>query len=349
MRHRSRGGLLATLIILALPACAADDVTPPMRADLFVHKGPISVNETEIGTGEDESIALENQITLGPGASGLLTIRDLGRFELSRQAAIQLESWEPTEATAYLGGGHVTFTDDEESDTRLTLETSSSIIRALDPATVFTACQPPTENTCVVVKSGSIELTSEGLSQTYEARQGTFTEAAFIIKGEPPGPAICVLTQDFNAWFEEARLDPDAPALGELVGGYSECGVVPITVYVPGTVVWTDSDIDVVTGDHLKIEAGGGIQHSKNGPLLTPDGDPNLPGHPSNLAGVEDANHAGLIGKIGDDGVPFVVGSGIEMAVESEGRLYLGINDIGVDNNEGEFVAIVTLTSPPPS
>jgi hypothetical protein len=34
------------------------------------------------------------------------------------------------------------------------------------------------------------------------------------------------------------------------------------------------------------------------------------------------------------------------MTVESEGRLYLGINDIGVDNNDGEFVAIVTLITP---
>ena len=32
-----------------------------------------------------------------------------------------------------------------------------------------------------------------------------------------------------------------------------------------------------------------------------------------------------------------------------EGRLYLGINDSGVTNNDGQFVATVTLTSPPPS
>jgi len=352
MRRRSRGGLLATFITVALAACAAEEVTPPMRADLVALKGPILVGETEIGTGEDGSIDLGNLITLGPGASGLLDIRDLGRFELSRNAAIELESWEPEEAGAFLGGGHVTFTDYEESDTRLTLNTSSSTIRALDPATVFTACQPPSENTCVVVKRGRIELESEGLSEVYEARQGNFTEAVFLKKGQPPGPAICVPTEEFNAWFEEARLDADAPALGELVGGSPACDAEPPrteSVRVPGTVVWTDSGIDVITGDNLEIEAGGRIKHSQNGPLLTPDGDPNLPGHPSNLQGVEDADHAGLIGKIGEDGVPFVVGEEFGTTVESDGRLYLGINDVDVTNNDGEFLAIVTLISPPSS
>jgi hypothetical protein len=340
---------LGTIITLALAACAADGAPPPLYADLVVTTGPISVNETEFDTGEGESIALENQITVGPGAKGFLTVRDLGRFELFPNAAIRIQIWEQTEAGVFLGGGHVTFTEDEESPTRLTLETSSSTIKTLKPATKFTVCQPSTGNTCVVVEEGQIELTSAGLSQTYEAGQGTFTEAAFLIKGERPGPAICVPKDELEAWFEEARLNEEFQPLGQLVGGYSECGAEPprmLTVFVPGTVLWTDSGIEVVTGDTLEIKAGGRITHSKNGPLLTPDGDPNLAGHESNLPGVEDANHAGLIGRIGEDGVPFAVGSEVETTVESDGRLYLGINDSGVGNNDGEFVATVTLTSP---
>ena len=42
-----------------------------------------------------------------------------------------------------------------------------------------------------------------------------------------------------------------------------------------------------------------------------------------------------------------MVGSKFEMAVESDGRLYLGINDSGVTNNDGEFVASGHLISPP--
>ena len=152
MRRRSRGRLLGTFIILALAACAAEETPPPLKADLVVATGPVSVDEAELGTGEGESIALGNQITVGPGARGFLTFGSLGTFELFPNAAIRLEIWEQTEAGAFLGGGHVSFTEDEESPTRLTLETSSSIIKTLEPATKFTVCQPSTGNTCSWLK-----------------------------------------------------------------------------------------------------------------------------------------------------------------------------------------------------
>jgi hypothetical protein len=319
-----------------------------MQADLVVASGPISVDATEVGTGEGDSIDLGNQITVGPGGKGFLTIQDLGRFELFKQSEIRLETWDSTEAGAVLDAGHVTFTNDE-STTPLTLKTPSSTIKTLEPGTQFTACQPPTGDTCVVVQEGSIELTSAGLSQTYEKGEGTFTEAAFLTNGQPPGSAICVPNQDFNAWFEKARLNEETPPLGQLVGGYRKCGAEPprqVSVFVPGTMVWTDTGLDVVTGEMLEITAGGGIKHNDMSPSVSPDGDPNLPGHESNLPGVEDLHHAGLIGRIGEDGVAFGVGREFEETLESDGRLYLGINDIGVDNNDGEFVAIVTLTAP---
>ena len=139
---------------------------------------------------------------VGPGASGLLDIQGLGRLELS-EAAIELETWEQTEAKAF-SIVDISFTGDEESDMRLTVETSNSIIKALDPATRFTVCQLATEKHCVAVKEGRIELNSAGLTKIYEARQGNFTEAAFIIKGQPRR-RICVPTQEFDSWFEQAR------------------------------------------------------------------------------------------------------------------------------------------------
>jgi hypothetical protein len=347
MRRRSRGRLLGTFITLALAACAAEDAPPPSQADLVVATGPISVNETVFGTGEGDSIDPGNQITLGEGARGFLTIRDLGMFELFKQAEIRLESWERTQATAFLGAGHVTFTDDGVSDSRLTLQTPDSTITTLEPATQFTACQPASGNTCVVVQRGSVDLESAGVTETYEEGEGTFTEAAFLTNGEPPEPAICLPRDEFDAWLEKARLNEEPRALGELVGAYPACDAEPPrSIPVPATEVWTDSGIELATGDTVKFDAYGGIVHSEDGPLLSPEGDPNLRGHPSNVAGLEDANHAALIGRIGEEGAPFVVGRRYEMTVESEGRLYLGINDIGVDNNDGEFVAIVTLISP---
>ena len=339
-----------TVLMIAIAACATDDVPPSLLAELVVATGPVSVGGEEVGTGEGGRIQLGSQITLGEGARGFLTVRDLGRFELFKQARIRLESWEPTQATAFLDVGHVTFTIDEASGSRLILETSSSSIKTLEPATTqFTVCQPESGDTCLVVQTGSVELTSAGVSETYEEGEGTFTEAAFLTNGEPPEPAICLPRADFEAWFEKARVNEESPALGSLVGMYPACGAPPPTtsvVRVPGTVLWTDSGIDVAMGDEIEIKAGGTILHSEDGPLLTPEGDPNLRGHESNLAGLEDENHAALIGRIGEDGTPFVVGLGIDLVSESEGRLYLGVNDVGVGNNGGEFVALVTLVTP---
>ena len=179
-------------------------------------------------------------------------------------------------------------------------------------------------------QEGRIERTP-GPHQDLRGRQGNFTEAAFIIKGQPPY-RICVPTQEFDSWFEQARwtrmLRPWRA--GGLAHRMRCRATGALTVYVPGTVAWTDSSIDVVTGDTLEIKAGGRIQHSENGPLLTPTVIPTLWGT------IQSARGRGCQSrrpdrKTGKDGVPFVVGSKFEMAVESEGRLYLGINDSGVE------------------
>jgi hypothetical protein len=57
-------------------------------------------------------------------------------------------------------------------------------------------------------------------------------------------------------------------------------------------------------------------------------------------------NHAGLIGRIGDSGTPFSVGSDFASTNLAPGRLFLGINDVGVDNNSGAFSAVVTVRRP---
>ncbi len=66
------------------------------------------------------------------------------------------------------------------------------------------------------------------------------------------------------------------------------------------------------------------------------------------MEGLEEANHAGLIGRIGESGAPFQVGSRLLSKADTEGRLFLGINDRDVDNNAGEFTATITLTPSEP-
>jgi len=64
---------------------------------------------------------------------------------------------------------------------------------------------------------------------------------------------------------------------------------------------------------------------------------------PANV--VADANHNALIGKIGTGGRPFFVGQRLEFKAETAGRLFLGVNDTGVNNNSGAYQAQVTIRS----
>ncbi len=57
-----------------------------------------------------------------------------------------------------------------------------------------------------------------------------------------------------------------------------------------------------------------------------------------------DGGHNGLIAKIGARGDPFFVGPRLVFDAEEAGELFLGVNDTGVDNNEGAYEAEVTVT-----
>jgi hypothetical protein len=59
---------------------------------------------------------------------------------------------------------------------------------------------------------------------------------------------------------------------------------------------------------------------------------------------LPDANTASLIGSL-DQANPFVVGSGTTYTCAAPGRLFLGINDIGVGNNGGQFLATIEVTA----
>ena len=121
----------------------------------------------------------------------------------------------------------------------------------------------------------------------------------------------------------------------------------PKTVKVPGTVAWTDTGIDLRKGDDLRVTASGIAFHAIPDRNLFngPDGVPNRPDlFKFNV--VPNVNHDGLIGRIGYNGQPFNVGASFQRAVTSGGRLLLGINDIGVANNDGGFDATVTVTRP---
>ena len=102
---------------------------------------------------------------------------------------------------------------------------------------------------------------------------------------------------------------------------------------------FTDTGIELVVGSHVEIVARG--ESESGGGLSGPEGDPN-PDYRG--ASVIDGGHNGLIGKIGLRGDPFFVGERLTFDAETAGTLFLGVNDTGVDNNLGAYVADITVS-----
>jgi len=121
-----------------------------------------------------------------------------------------------------------------------------------------------------------------------------------------------------------------------------------LRVQVDSRVAWTDAGVDVTQQDRIEVSAGGSIQHATPDPDSTtgPDGDPRpelrvynrvVEGGP--MAGA----HAGLIGRVGNDVI--FLGSHYTYAnPASTGRLYLGVNDEGLENNAGSFFVVLSIT-----
>jgi hypothetical protein len=113
------------------------------------------------------------------------------------------------------------------------------------------------------------------------------------------------------------------------------------TVTVDARRAFTDTGVDVATGDRVAIGATGTIFHDATGST-----GPNGVAERRDLRQfnvLDTENHGALIGRIGESGVPFAVGSDFVSASLAPGRLFLGVNDRGPDNNSGAFTATVTV------
>ena len=114
------------------------------------------------------------------------------------------------------------------------------------------------------------------------------------------------------------------------------------TLKVKATDEWLDTGLDIKAGDQLIITAKGKWQVDGKSETIqvTADGygDP-LPGTPFN------GSFASLIGRIGNSGEPFLVGSNLNQPTPGAGRLFLQINDvIGTHgDNLGELEVTVEI------
>lgn len=300
-------------------------------------------------TPNDEDIVGDDEAAPEGLARGVITLRNEYTIELFKGASLRIVELTRPEIGIFLYSGHIDVSDTDETTSRIRIETEGADMETVGEGGAFTVCQPPSNDTCMIVHQGVVELTSGGVTTNYSTGEGTVKTAVFVVKDNPPAPERCVPTQDYDQWFQLARVNEGELTLGQLVNGSPMCGAEEevIGVGVPGTQLWTDTEIDVRVGDVLEFEAHGSVKPGENTVFNGPEGNPELD-VPSNVAGLEEENHAALIAMIGSDGPPFLVGPLLAgYPVETDGRLYLGINDVHVENNEGSFAVIITVTRLP--
>ena len=130
------------------------------------------------------------------------------------------------------------------------------------------------------------------------------------------------------------------------------------TVVIPGNTAWTDTGIEVFQGQEIEFGAEGKVTLQKGNPQADcgPDGyDLRTIQQP-----LADQNLGALIGKVvigvtvikdaktGQQKTEeaaefFYIGAGSRVEMPSKGRLFLGINELVIGDNAGEFtVTIVT-------
>jgi Ca2+-binding EF-hand superfamily protein len=113
------------------------------------------------------------------------------------------------------------------------------------------------------------------------------------------------------------------------------------TIRVNSQMRWTDTGVDVRTGDIIRFQSSGQVQLSDNGSDMAGTAGSlqrrNAPDAP--ISGV----FAGaLIGKIGNYS-PMAIGDQSQITAPVSGRLYLGVNDDHLADNRGEFMVTVTV------
>jgi len=115
----------------------------------------------------------------------------------------------------------------------------------------------------------------------------------------------------------------------------------------PSNDTWFNSGVTVSSGDDVLVFAYG-ITARDDSPSFTndlnnwwgPDGDVQSAGDL-----INERPSLALLGKIGDGGVAFAIGSHSRFTASSSGTLYLGVNDSNSSDNVGFILAVVYVNS----
>jgi hypothetical protein len=107
-------------------------------------------------------------------------------------------------------------------------------------------------------------------------------------------------------------------------------------ITVPAKQAWTATGMTVRKGEVLSINATGEVQLSTDSnDVATPFGSKS--GRKATNAPLPNVAAGALIGRIGANGQPFGIGSGVQVPMPEAGQLFLGINDDGFEDNQGAY------------
>lgn len=115
----------------------------------------------------------------------------------------------------------------------------------------------------------------------------------------------------------------------------------PGAITIPANQAWVDTGITVVRGQPVQFAASGDIMISGNASS-------GIGGSPAaTVQGIRypvaDAPVGALIGRIGNNGRPFLIGANSgPIPMPATGRIMLGVNDDHVGDNTGNFTVTVT-------
>lgn len=132
-------------------------------------------------------------------------------------------------------------------------------------------------------------------------------------------------------------------------------------VTLPASAGWTDTGVQVRRGGQLQITAGGGrwaaapprpsaATAAVATPQATADGYPNTAGRTRGVI-LPGANYGALIGRIGPNGPPFLIGSRHQSIASMDGPLLVAMNDVPNQfaDNVGQMTIRIGFTPPPPA
>jgi len=114
------------------------------------------------------------------------------------------------------------------------------------------------------------------------------------------------------------------------------------SISLPGNQCWIDSGVEISSGDQVFLSATGfintwggrvGSSNDPDGQYKKTCGDVKCP--------LQGADYGALLGRVGE-GETFLVGTGTNFSAQTDGNLYLTINDWDCSDNSGDFAVVIS-------